>query len=81
VDFSKGTQAVRDAGLGDVEAMGYLNMMPNRSLGKGVVQFNNTFQINGGQGSGAGGIDVRRTVTMLANQLEDEMQRRLARTN
>jgi Lysozyme like domain len=81
VDFSKGQQAVRDAGLGDVEAMGYLNMMPNRSLGKGVVQFNNTFQINGGQGSGAGGIDVRRTVTMIANQLEDEMQRRMARTN
>ena len=44
------------------------------------VVFNNTFNINGGGGQG-GGIDVRRTVAMLAEQLEGEMKKRLARTN
>ena len=44
------------------------------------VVFNNTFNISGGGGQG-GGVDVRRTVTMMAEQLEGEMRKRLARTN
>jgi hypothetical protein len=42
--------------------------------------FNNTFTIQGGSG-GNGGIDMRRTVQVLADQLQDEMKRRMARAN
>jgi len=44
-----------------------------------TIMFNNTFNISGG--GGQGGFDVRRTVTTIANQLEDEMKRRLERSN
>lgn len=43
--------------------------------------FNNNFTIQGGGGGSSGGIDVRRTVQVLADQLEGEMKRRMARTN
>jgi Transglycosylase SLT domain len=46
-----------------------------------AIMFNNTFNINGGGGGSGNGIDVRRTVTMLADQLEGEMRQRLARSN
>ena len=41
------------------------------------VVFHNTFNIQGGGGSG--GIDLRRTVTMMADHLEDEMKTRRLR--
>ena len=45
--------------------------------------FNNSFIIQGGSGGvqGQGGVDVRRTVTLIADHLEDEMNKRLARRN
>jgi hypothetical protein len=54
-----------------------------RSSSSGGVQFNNSFVINGtgGGNGGGGGIDIRRTVSMIADHLEDEMKRRMARTN
>jgi hypothetical protein len=49
--------------------------------GKNVV-FMNTFNLQSGSTSGpSGGIDVRRTVTMMADHLENEMKQRLARSN
>ena len=42
--------------------------------------FNNTFVVNAPSG-GNSGIDTRRIVTMLADQLESEMRRRMARSN
>ena len=41
--------------------------------------FNNNFTIQGG--GGGNGIDMRRTVQVLADQLEGEMKRGVARTN
>jgi hypothetical protein len=74
--------AINALGLGDMEAMAYAGMPPTQMSSSGGVQFHNTFQISGGgNGSGAGGIDVRRTVTMIADELESEMKRRLTRTN
>jgi hypothetical protein len=80
VDFGKGSAAVHAAGLGDAE---FMSMLPSRtSGGGGLVQFHNVFQIGGGgNGAGAGGIDVRRTVNMIADQLETEMTRRVSRVN
>ena len=69
---------VKEAGLGDVD-----NYNPTPStpvaIGGGNVHFSNTFVIQGG--SGGGGIDTRRVVTQLADQLESEMRRRMARSN
>jgi len=46
------------------------------------ISFNNTFNLSvPGYGGGSnGGIDVRRTVNLLADHLEGEMKKRLART-
>jgi hypothetical protein len=64
---------------GDVEGL------PTTAMsGATTLQFNNTFVIQGGGGSTNGpsqGIDVNRTVTMIADKLEQEMQRRVARSN
>ena len=43
------------------------------------VIFHNNITIQGG--GGGDGVDMRRTVQVLADQLEGEMQRRMARTN
>jgi hypothetical protein len=44
------------------------------------VNFHNSFTVSGG-GSGAGAIDLRRTVSTIADHLETEMKQRLARTS
>lgn len=82
-DMASAYNIVHSVGLGDVEAMAYAGMMPRSGGGgRGMMQFNNNFTISGGgNGAGAGGIDVRRTVTMIADQLEGEMTRRMARVN
>ena len=54
-------------------------MAASPGIGGGNMHFNNTFVIQGG--SGGGGIDTRRVVTQLADQLESEMRRRMARSN
>jgi hypothetical protein len=75
-------QAISQAGVGDVDAMMMQSMLPSSSSSSGGVNFHNSFVINGGgSGAGGGGVDIRRTVSMIADQLEDEMKRRLARTN
>lgn len=69
------------AGVGDIDSMAYRSMGGSSSQRGGLTQFNNTFVL-GGAGSGPnGGIDVRRTVTLVADRLEDEMNKRLARSN
>ena len=75
-----GVQAVEAAGLGDIYD-NYSMPMPVARGGDGPV-FHNTFviQTNGGGNTG-GGIDVRRTASQLADQLETQMRQRLARTN
>jgi hypothetical protein len=75
--------AISQANVGDVDAMVMASMMPRSSGGGGGgVNFNNTFQISAGSGgAGSGGLDVRRTVTMIADELENEMKRRMARVN
>ncbi len=64
--------------LGDIEAM----MMPSGGstrISYGGPVFHNQFTITGG--GGGTGIDVKRTATMLADQLEDQMKQRAARRN
>jgi hypothetical protein len=65
---------------GDVEEMSYRAMGGATQQAGSMMQFNNTFMIGNG-GGGNGGIDVRRTVTLVADRLEDEMNKRMARTN
>jgi hypothetical protein len=74
-------QALKKAGLGDVEAMAMAYNYPSRQGGGNIV-FQNDFKLSvGGYGGGAnGGIDVRRTVNLIADHLEDEMKRRLVRS-
>jgi hypothetical protein len=67
-------------GIGDMDSMSYAASVP--ASRPGAMQFNNVFHINGGGGnSGATSIDMRRTVTMIADRLEDEMTNRMARNN
>ena len=77
----EGNRAVQMAGLGDAEYEAMLTPTgPTSSSGKVTVnQFTNHFNIGGS--TGGGGIDVRRTVTMIADHLEDEMKTRAARSN
>jgi len=65
-------------GLGDIE-QGYLPVAPSTPRNGALLQFNNTFHISGN--GGGGGIDLRRTVTMIADHLEDEMNNRLLRAS
>ena len=72
--------------LGDAEAQIQQATFPRLARpGSSLIQFNNTFNIQGGGGGGgagnSGGIDIRRTVTMLANHLENEMNNRLLRAS
>ena len=64
-------------GLGDIES--YTPVAPSTSRNGALLQFNNTFNISGS--GGGGGIDLRRTVTMIADHLEDEMNNRLLRAS
>jgi hypothetical protein len=69
-------------GIGDVEMMqAQTNMSAPTSRGVGM-SFNNTFNLSVptyGSG-GSGGIDVRQTVTLIADHLEQEMSRRMKRS-
>jgi hypothetical protein len=67
------------SGYGDTDGAGYAYTIPGGGGGSTRMTFNNHFQIDA-SGGGAG-IDVRRTVTMLADQLEQEMNRRMAKRN
>lgn len=68
------------SGYGDTDGSGYAYTIPGSGNGGTRLTFYNNFSIDGG-GAGGGGIDVRRTVTMLADQLETEMNRRMAKRN
>ena len=76
-------QALKATGLGDIEAMqASVNMTGFGRTGGAGVNFNNVFNLSVptyGGGSN-GGIDVRRTVTLIADQLETEMDRRMKRS-
>jgi hypothetical protein len=70
-------QAIQELNLGDVD---YAYATPTMTAGGGTrVSFYNTFKIDGG--AGGGGIDVRRTTSLIADQLENEMKQRMARNN
>lgn len=70
-------KAIEELHLGDVD---YAYGAPTSTGGGSVrVTFNNTFKID--SGSGGGGIDVRRTVNLVADQLENEMRQRMAGNN
>ena len=95
VDKVEATRITKEAGYGDVETpvMPMLTPMPEPSLympmdnggtTRQLISFQNTFVIQGGGGGGGypnGGMDVRRTVGLIADQLEGEMNKRLARRN
>jgi hypothetical protein len=66
-------------GAGDVDYYASGAIAPLAAPRVAPMIFQNHFQIDGG-GNGAG-IDVRRTATLLADQLETEMNRRMARRN
>ena len=53
--------------------------MPMRQQQSAV--FHNTFNISGSGSGQQNGIDLRRTVTMIADHLEDEMKTRMLRNN
>ena len=77
--------AIHAAGVGDVERMQYQSFAPQVSQHGGfhLDLSNSTFQIPQQMLGGMNGqqIDVRRTVTLLADYLEEEMNRRMARAN
>ena len=70
-------EALKELNLGDVDYAVPTTTMPG---GGTRVTFNNTFKIDGG-GAGGGGIDVKRTVSLMADQLEQQMKQRMARNN
>jgi hypothetical protein len=71
-------KALEELNLGDVD---YAYATPTMTASGGTrVSFYNTFKIEGGTGGG-GGIDVRRTTSLIADQLEAEMKQRMARNN
>ena len=70
-------------GVGDA-GMTYASMMPTpapAAASQSLVTFNNTFTISGGGAGGGGGIDLRRTVSTIADHLEQEMKQRMVRMN
>ncbi len=83
INQAQGSQELTHVvGAGDIGDLG----LPTGGGGTPMVlQFNNSFVIQGGAGGGNSapnsGIDVRRTVTLIADQLEQEMQKRVARSN
>jgi hypothetical protein len=68
---------VHEAGLGDADGWSGSSSVPTRSTI--MNHYHNTFVIQGG--SGNSGIDTRRVVNQIADQLESEMTRRQVRTN
>ena len=81
--MAEATAAVGAVGDFDsYSAMRYQAMMPGTPSGSAgrAITFQNTFNIQGG-GSGIGGVDVRRVATLVADHLENEMQRRMSRAS
>jgi Lysozyme like domain len=76
-DMTEARQAMRLAGVGDVDY--YMAPRPKIATGTATV-FNNNFVIQGGAGPNMG-IDARRVAALLANHLEEEMRKRMARMN
>jgi hypothetical protein len=77
--------ALKKAGLGDIidEMRTNVSLAGSARPGAGAgISFNNTFHLSvPSYGGGSnGGIDIRRTVNLLADHLEGEMKKRLART-
>jgi Lysozyme like domain len=81
--------AMTNTGLGDIgdvplSASSYDQMVPRNGMAQRPIVFQNTFNLQsgiGGYGAGPnGGIDIRRTVNLIADHLEDEMKRRLVRS-
>jgi hypothetical protein len=66
-------------GAGDLPEMGVPPMMPGSGGAPAPIFFSNTFKIDGN--SVSPGVDMRRTVNLLADQLEQEMRQRAARSN
>ena len=73
-----GEMLTHAVGAGDVEDYSSITMPTLRSGATSVI-FRNTFNIQGG--GGGTGIDMRRTVTTMADHLEEEMRRRVTRYN
>jgi len=78
--------AIHSAGVGDVERMQYSNF--SQPDGRSMVMHvsGNTISVSDQAvrsmlGGGGSQIDIRRTVSLIADYLEDEMNRRMARTN
>jgi hypothetical protein len=80
-ESSASQMLTHQVGAGDVGDVGYYDSSPMSYAAptSRPVIFQNTFKIDGGGASG--GIDVRRTATLLADQLEQQMKTRMARTN
>ena len=82
-DRAEAARLIEAAGI---ETVGDMPEYQTPSMGetrKNNIVFVNTFNLQGGGGGGGanGGIDVRRTVTMMADHLETEMKQRLSRVN
>jgi len=77
--------AIHSAGVGDVERMQYQSYgTPVSQQGGGfhLDLSNSTFQVPQSMlGQNGQQMDMRRTVTLLADYLEEEMNRRMARSN
>ena len=82
-NMNEARRIARDAGYGDMpENYAEVNSMFTGRPDPGGMTFHNTFVINAPNGSPAtGGIDVRRTVGILAEHLEQEMKSRTMRFN
>jgi hypothetical protein len=89
-----GLEAAKEAGYGDIPSTNevpYLGPDPSYAqhmLGSGPVGssggmvFHNQFVINAAGGPpSSNGIDVRRVVAQMADQLEDQMKKRMVRSN
>lgn len=80
VPFDKGAMAVHAAGLGDAPTYDYDPKQTFPEVPQQTVIFHNTFQISGGTSGGTSGIDLRRTASILADHLEEQMKQRTVRT-
>ena len=78
------SRQTRLGGVGDIQGMDYASMVPTPAssvTSQSLITFNNTFTISGGGIGGGGGIDLRRTVSTIADHLETEMKQRMVRMN
>lgn len=76
----KALAAAFPSGYGDVDGAATSYVIPSGTQGHPSIVFHNQFTIDG-SGAGGGGVDVRRTASLLADQLEQQMKQRMARMN